>query len=356
MSAAIEKATPQHLATTEGDWSRERLDLLKAQLCPQGISDGEFALYWQGCKARGLDPFKNEVYCVPRNQGGKKMNVLQVSVEGMRTRAMRFGDLLSYAKDFVCEKDVCVVDRAAGTVAHRYDASKPRGALMGAWARVVRRGMDPFLVYLPAGSRTVGQAYNSAGTGEHLAKCAVAAALRDAYPDAFGGLYTAEEMPPEREATPLEAALAGGAKGTVTVLPPEPGPVVEFGEWKHRPIAGLTQEEARAAVAFADEKLANAKPKATWVVALKGNRDAIASAHGLAEDRRLSPTPEAIADGRERWKEQHGSYPETLPHEFSDEQVKEMVARGEIKVEGAGKWEPSPEEKAAILKGESNAE
>lgn len=47
--------------------------------------------------------------------------------------------------------------------------------------------------------------------------------------------------------------------------------------------------------------------------------------------------------------------PETLPHEFSDEQVKEMVARGEIKVEGSNKWEPTAEEKAAIIAGESNA-
>lgn len=328
----IQKAATPHLATAEGDWSRERLDLLKAQLCPQGISDGEFALYWQGCKARGLDPFKNEVYCVPRNQGGKKMNVLQVSVEGMRTRAMRFGDLLSYAKDYVCEKDTCVVDRAAGTVAHRYDASKPRGALMGAWARVVRRGKDPFLVYLPAGSRTIGQAYNSAGTGEHLAKCAVAAALRDAYPDAFGGLYTAEEMPPERETTALESALSGGAKGTVTVLPPAPGPTVIFDAWKHRPIAGLQMEEAAAAVRWADEKIAKANPKAKWIPELKANRDAIVSAHPLAV-----------------------SIPETLPHEFSDEHVKEMVARGEIKVEGSTKWEPTAEEKAVILAGESNA-
>lgn len=315
----IQKATPQHLAPTDGDWSRERLDLLKAQLCPQGITDGEFAIYVQGCKARGLDPFKNEAYCVPRNQGGKKMNVLQVSVEGMRTRAMRFGDLLSYAKDAVYEKDACVVNREAGTVAHRYDASKPRGALMGAWARVVRRGMDPFLVYLPAGSRTVGQAYATGGAGEHLAKCAVAAALRDAYPDAFGGLYTAEEMPPEREATPLEAALAGGAKGSVTVLPPEPGPVVIFGEWKHRPIAGLGVTEALAAVTWADEKISKATPKAKWVPELQANRDAIYTAHALMF-----------------------SIPETL----------------EAPTEKEAAWvngEPSAEEKAAILAGESNA-
>jgi phage recombination protein Bet len=277
MSTSIAKSDGA-LVLSDAEWTRERLDLVKQQICPSGITDGEFALFIEGCKRRGLDPLRSEAYCVPRTVAGKKVNVLQVSVEGMRTRAMRFGDLIAYAKDAIYEKDACVIDRASGTVSHRYDASKTRGNLMGAWARVERKGMAPFVVHLPAGSRTIGQAYNTAGTGEHLAKCAAAAALRDAYPDTFSGIYTADELPPEREPTRLESALSGAPQGTVTVLPPEPGPTVIFGEWKHRPIAGLSADEALAAVTWAGEKISKT-PKAKWVEELRANVDAILAHH-----------------------------------------------------------------------------
>lgn len=330
----IQKSEPQQLAPTGGDWSRERIDLIKKTICPQGISDAEFALFAQQCKVRGLDPFAGEAFCVkrrtniaPKGQPDKwvDLHVLQTSVAGMRARAERHGDLLAISGAAIFEKDVCLIDLDAGTVAHRYDAAKQRGAFMGAWAVVKRQGLAPIVIHLLPGSRRADGPVYGNNPSEHLRKCAMAAALREAYPTAFAGLYSGEEMPEEREPNKVTAALSGTVTVEAAAAPALPsGPVVEFGEWKHRPIAGLSVEEAFAAVAFADEKLASAKPKATWVAALKANREAIAA---YADATFIRAIPEML--------------------EAPKVNVGAMVS--------VEHWVPSPEEKAAILEGEPNA-
>lgn len=298
MSDAIAKIEAQAsgLAEIGGvTWTREMLDLAKKSICPSGITDTEFELFVMQCKTRGLNPFAGEAYCVARraNVGTKESpkwvtnHVLQVAVEGMRARAARYGDLEEIAGDVIYDKDTCIIDRDAGTVSHRYDAAKQRGMFVGAWAKVKRRGMKPVIIHLLPGSRRSDGPVYANNPGEHLRKCSLAAALREAYPVAFAGVYASEEMP-EENASPSRAQQvleAGSAmpEATPAAAIPAAGPVVEFGTWKGRPISGLDKSEARAAVAFANGKIAEA-PKAKWRPTMERNRDAIANTHGVPAD------------------------------------------------------------------------
>lgn len=298
MSIALQKVEEQGGGLTElggVTWTRELLDLCKKSTCPSGITDTEFELYIAQCRARGLNPFAGEAFCVARrtNVGSKDSpkwvtnHVLQVAVEGMRARAARHGDLEEISGEAIYDKDTCVIDRDAGTVSHRYDAAKQRGMFVGAWAKVKRRGMKPVIIHLLPGSRRSDGPVYANNPGEHLRKCALAAALREAYPVAFSGVYAREEMPEENsEPSRAEQVLiaASGAEPTPEpkALPPA-GPAVAYGAWKGRPIAALTGGEAKDAVCFANAKIAES-PKAKWVRQMTENRDAIAKHHDIPAD------------------------------------------------------------------------
>lgn len=300
-------------------WGRDMLDLVKKSICPAGITDTEFQLFVEQCKARGLNPIAGEAFCVPRQTKIKgkdgterwvDVHVLQTSVEGMRVRAHRHGDLEQLAGDAICERDSCVIDRAAGTVAHKYEAAKPRGQLMGAWALVKRRGMAPVLIHLVPGARKASGPVYANNPGEHLRKCAMAAALREAYPVAFAGVYTSDEMPAEPALSPMERVMGEAQKEEVALPPAAPKPTVAFGKWKGARIENLTHEAASAAVTFAEEKL-TAQPKAKWAKAMRENMEAI-RAHRDALVKSLpadtaeavlvssDPTPEELAEIRAR--------------------------------------------------------
>jgi phage recombination protein Bet len=298
MSNAIERVEEQGGALTDIGgitWTRELLDLAKKSLCPAGITDTEFELFVMQCRTRGLNPFAGEAYCVARRTNtGTKDNpkwvtnhVLQTSVEGMRARAVRHGDLEEFQGAAIFDKDTCVIDMDAGTVQHKYDAAKQRGVFVGAWAKVKRRGMKPVIIHLLPGARRPDGPVYANNPSEHLMKCAKSAALRDAYPVAFSGVYAREEMP-EESADPSKAeqvlgATGGEAPASEPKALPVAGATVAFGGWKNRPIAALTGAEAKDAVCFANAKIAES-PKAKWVRTMQENRDAIAKHHDIPGD------------------------------------------------------------------------
>lgn len=282
-------------------WDREMLDLVKKSICPAGITDTEFQLFVEQCKVRGLNPIAGEAFCVPRQTKIKKngaeqwvdVHVLQTSVEGMRVRAHRHGDLEELSGEAIYEKDSCFIDKDAGKVKHTYEAAKPRGAFMGAWAKVVRRGMKPFIVHLLPGSRKASGPVFANNPGEHLRKCAMAAALREAYPTAFGGVYTSDEMPSEAAPGPMERVMGEAPREEPALPPVAPKPTVAFGEWKGQPIEALAYEAASAAIAFAEVKMME-NPKAKWAKAMRENMEAIRAHRDALVKALPSDTTEAV--------------------------------------------------------------
>jgi phage recombination protein Bet len=188
-----------------GGWTRERVDLIKRTICPKGISDDEFALFIEQCKRSGLDPLLKEAFCVPRRQNigtREKPNwtakhEFQPSEAGMLSRAERFPDFEGIQASAVFSEDEITIDTGKAEVVHRFNPAKRKGTIIGAWARIQRRGKVPVFVWLDY----EGYAQQSPLWGKipatMIEKCARVAALRKAYPGAFGGLYIPEEMPQE---------------------------------------------------------------------------------------------------------------------------------------------------------------
>lgn len=303
MSTAIQKVQQLGLAVSE--WPEEIWEVVKQQQCPAGITDPEFVVFAAQCRARGMNPLAGEAFCVPRRTNvGTKDNpkwvtnhVFQASAEGMQARAARFPDFVKVDSAAVYEKDpVAKVDTAGGIVQHVFDPTKPRGRFMGAWGRVVKRDGSAVVTWLDPSDRSgTGQFWNNS-MPRMMEKCARVAALRQAYPVAFAGVYAREEMPDESASPPIAETVLSRASGDTTTptatpevllaLPPA-GPVVEFGEWKGRPVAGLTLEECDAAQSFALAKMAES-PKAKWVDRMRSNLELITAHRHTLE----TPAPE----------------------------------------------------------------
>jgi phage recombination protein Bet len=287
MTDAIQKVEAVALDTGGNvKWTREMVDLCKRTVCPKGITDDEFSVFMEQCRSSGLNPFTKEAYCVPRNTKGPDgkyvtVHTFQPSIGGARSRAGRFPDFHSSTSAAVYELDQCEVDVDAGKVSHRFNPCKPRGKLVGAWGKVTKTHGTPIVVWLPVGARSGNSQFWQSDAGSMLAKCSEFAALAKAYPVQFNGMSIPEdgdgEQAPSRTVEVLSRIEEPAAP--VTTPPPAAGPVVEFGEWKGRPVSGLSGEEAEAAASFALAKLAEAKPGARWVKALEANL-------GLVQDHR----------------------------------------------------------------------
>jgi hypothetical protein len=122
----------------------------------------------------------------------------------MLARAEKVPDYRGCTASAVCEKDECIINAGEGSVSHSYSPGKGRGPVIGAWARVVREGKTPIVVWLEMAGYAQGTPLWGKIPGTMIEKCARVAALRKAYPEAFGGLYIAEEMGMEEASGPAE--------------------------------------------------------------------------------------------------------------------------------------------------------
>jgi len=216
-------------APQQAGWTRERVELVKRTICPRGISEDEFALFIEQCKRSGLDPLLKEAFCVARRQNiGNRERPnwvtkyeFQPSEAGMLARAERFPDFKGIQASAVFAEDDIVVDQGRGEVVHRFNPAKRKGALVGAWARVVREDKLPVVVWLDFSGYVQQTPLWSKIPTTMIEKCARVAALRKAYPEAFGGLYVREEMPAED----YESASDEHGSGPYEVLGSRPGPL-----------------------------------------------------------------------------------------------------------------------------------
>jgi len=223
----------RQLPVADGTWSKERIELIKRTVCPKGITDDELALFIEQCKRSGLDPLLKQAFCVPRRQNiGTRDNPnwiekreFQPAEAGMLARAEQFPDYRGCTASAVRAKDECSIDAGSGSVRHVYSPGSARGAVLGAWARVVREGKEPVVVWLEMEGYQQSSPMWSRIPSTMIEKCARVAALRKAYPKAFGGLYIAEELeggaPPEQAIAPATSKVEA-IKGKLTAKLGEP--------------------------------------------------------------------------------------------------------------------------------------
>lgn len=161
-----------------------------------GASETSLALVFDYCKARQLDPLKKPVHIVSvwSNRRKAMVETIWASIAEARITAMRTG--LYAGKDDtlfgpsitakVGRVDLTYPEWAQVTVKRLVSGQAmpfagPKVRWLETYSRLAKDDASPNAMWA---KRTFGQ----------LEKCAEAAALRVAFPEEFGGTYTAEEM------------------------------------------------------------------------------------------------------------------------------------------------------------------
>ena len=168
------------------------------------ITIGEFKFFTELCKARKLNPFLKEAYCIKYgNQSAQivvgKDAVLKRAILNPNYNGMESGVI-------VLKKDSGEIIERAGTF-----YLKAKEELVGGWARVYRKNWE-YPIYCSVSFEEVAQKTrdgklnaNWAGKGATMVeKVAKVRAVRETFIDDLGGMYEAEELgvelPSETEA------------------------------------------------------------------------------------------------------------------------------------------------------------
>lgn len=160
---------------TVTQFGQEELELIKSTKAV-GATQAEFNLFVYDCQSRGLNPLKNQIYFVKRGAKGTH----QVGIDGFRSIAQRTGEY-------------------EGQTPVKYSEISAEGAKCPEWVEVGvwRKGFREALVaraYFKEYFQTSNMIWKTMPI-VMLSKCAEALALRKAFPDDLGGLYTSDEMP-----------------------------------------------------------------------------------------------------------------------------------------------------------------
>lgn len=174
-------------------WNRDQIDLLKRTVA-KGASDDELALFAHVCQRTGLDPFARQIYAIKRRQQVDNVwvdgVVFQVGIDGYRLIADRTREYDGQDPPQWCGpdgvwRDVWLADYP------------PAAARVAVYRRGVGRPMVGQALYREYVQVTKAGAPTAMWGGKAalmLAKCAEALALRRAFPQELGGIYTHDEM------------------------------------------------------------------------------------------------------------------------------------------------------------------
>lgn len=200
--SAITKTDSSALSPVSTQWTAEQVALIKQQIAPKATDD-ELALFGQICQRTGLDPFTRQIYAIHRSvkDGDKWVSkmTIQVSIDGYRAIADRTGQYVG-SETFWCGEDGRWQDVwllpsppvAAKVVVYKTGSSVGFSgvARLSAYVQTDKQG-NPVSMW-----RTMPDVM--------IAKCAESLALRKAFPQQLGGLYTQDEMAQAENMPPSE--------------------------------------------------------------------------------------------------------------------------------------------------------
>lgn len=186
----------------KGKLTPEQLELVKATIA-KGATDDEFKLFIHRCETMGLDPLKSgQIHFV---KYGNSPGTIVVGIDGFRTKAANTGKHKGTKRGVIRSKD---------------------GVCIGAWCEVYRSDWTECArEEVSLNEYNTGKAMWSKMPETMIKKVAEVAALRMAFPDELGGLYSDDEMSQaEHPTTPVHtpAVTLSGKQISFTRTLPRP--------------------------------------------------------------------------------------------------------------------------------------
>lgn len=187
----------------------------KAQPDPKDV-----AAFIAKCQARGLNPLAGDAYMTTykNNDGTTTSSVIVSKDYFVRTATQQetFDGMRA---------GVTVLDSAGG-MHHREGAMVlPTETLVGGWAEVRdKRWSIPAKAEVALSEYNTGRSLWKSKPGTMIRKVALVQALREAYPNAYGGVYDASEMGEQPEPVAVGATVADVPAVVVEPAQPTPNP------------------------------------------------------------------------------------------------------------------------------------
>lgn len=174
------------------------------------VSDQDIVLFMELCRAQHLNPFIRDAYLVKYTEDEPATIITGHNV--FKKRADRHPQYNGH------KYGVVVLDPETKRTTEREGCIViPGEQILGGWARVYRKDRDvPFYISLnfnERAQRKKGGELNSTWSkqpGYMIAKCALTAALKEAFSEELGGLYAEEEIQDDvPEIVPVESDVVG---------------------------------------------------------------------------------------------------------------------------------------------------
>jgi phage recombination protein Bet len=170
------------------------------------VTDQEVHMFLELCKYQKINPFLREAYLIKRGNGQASM----VSGKELFTkRAEKHPDFDGYeAGVIVMTQDKKVQNRPGTTYLPKHGET-----LVGGWAKVYRKNYRiPIEGTAMFDEYTTNQSTWLKIPATMIRKVALMRALREAFPDMLGGLYSQEELPVDGEKLPQEPVAPEAGK------------------------------------------------------------------------------------------------------------------------------------------------
>ena len=171
---------------------------------PNAVTNEELVMFMSLCKYQHLNPFLREAYLV--KYGEKNPATIVTGKDTFLKRANRNENYEGKESGIIVKTKDGKIDYREGTF-HDKDE-----AIVGGWAKVHIKGRCPEMTTVSfeeyAGKKSDGTLNGqwASKPGTMIRKVAVVQALREAFPEDFGALYSPEEMGNVGEAIPEQDA------------------------------------------------------------------------------------------------------------------------------------------------------